>query len=92
MATVTHQPFGHLYIEPKPPVHAAFWIGAPREGFTEFCARMCDVAIPVEDVTEQEAQIILRRQDVLATLIGIQQATSNQAIRSAVIVRRARAI
>lgn len=67
-----------------------WWEGQPQSGFTSYCSEMMNAPIPVEDVTEREAQIIQRRMDVLATLVGIQQATSNQEIRSAVIVRRAR--
>lgn len=63
---------------------ASFWIdNPPREGFTEFCAAQLHVPIPVEDVTAGEARIIQQRRDVLATVIGLQTATSNPALRQA---------
>ena len=88
MDVTKFQPFGHIYLEPKPVPHGAFWIDAPRVGFTEFCARMCDAPIPVEDVTAREAQIIQRRQDVLAALVGLQQATRHREIRHANVLSR----
>lgn len=66
--------FGHIYIEPKPAPHGAFWVGAPREGFTAYCAAQCAVSIPADDVTAGETEVIQRRQEVLAALVGLQQA------------------
>ena len=65
-----------------------WWEGQPQVGFTQFCSAMMNTPIPVEDVTEREAEIIQRRRDVLATLVGLQQATSNAAIRRVVIRRK----
>ena len=65
-----------------------WWEGQPQAGFTTYCSVQMNAPIPVEDVTEREAEIIQRRRDVLATLVGIQQATSNAAIRQVVIRRR----
>lgn len=79
-----HQPFGHIVIAPKPVPHGAFWIDAPRSGFTEFCAAQMNVPIPVDDVTDGEVAVIQRRADVLATIAGYQQARSNRELRMAV--------
>lgn len=70
-------------------MNASFWLNnPPRIGWTQFCADQMHVPIPVEDVTEREAQIIQRRADLLATVMGLQQATSNREIRSAQVGSR----
>lgn len=84
--TIARQPFGHIVIEPKPEHHGSFWIDAPREGFTTFCSEVMAVPIPVDDVTDREAQVLQRRADLLATLVGLQQARQNGAIRRANVV------
>lgn len=82
------QPFGHIAIEPKPESHGSFWIDAPREGFTAWCAAVTGAPVPVDEVSDRDVQIIQRRADILATLVGIQQGRQNSAIRRAVIVGR----
>lgn len=81
-------PFGHIAIAPTPPSRPAFWIGAPREGWTDFCARMMNIPIPLDEVSDREVWIIQRRADVLATLIGLQQGASHAAIRMADVRQR----
>lgn len=65
---MSHQPFGHIYLEPAPVSHGSFWINAVREGFYAFCAEVQHVAIPVEDVTAGEAFRLQQRHDLLVQL------------------------
>lgn len=66
---------------------ASWWEGADRHGFTLFAATKLGEVIPLDDVSHTEAQIIQRRADVMATLLGIQQAKSNGAVRAAEVNR-----
>jgi hypothetical protein len=65
----------------------SWWESADRAGFTLFAASTLNQPIPLDDVSNSEVQIIQRRQDVMATLIGIQQGKSNRAVRSAEVNR-----
>ena len=87
MDVTKFQPFGRIYLAPKPVPHGSFWATAPRENFIAFCSAILKAPIPVEDVTAREAQIIQRRQDVLAALVGL-QATRHREIRHANVLSR----
>jgi len=57
-----------------------------REGFTAKCARYFNAFVPLDDVSDREAQAIVRRGDLLAALEGVQQAKSVGAIRRATVL------
>jgi hypothetical protein len=75
-----------IFIEPKPPVRPAFWIGAPKDGFTNYCAQQCAVTIPLDDVTLTEALIIQRRQTLMVT--AVEKAKARHEIQHANVVSR----
>jgi hypothetical protein len=83
-----HHALPGLFIEPKPPVRPAFWIGAPKDGFTRYCAQQCAVTIPLDEMTVSEALIIQRRQTLVATLIAVQKAKARHEIQHANVVSR----
>jgi hypothetical protein len=77
--------FGHIAIEPKKKSSGdTFWSLLPREGFTAACAERLNAAVPLDDVSDREAQAIVQRGDLLAALEGVKQGKSNGAIRRAV--------
>lgn len=76
--------FGHIVIVPKHVCQSSWWATAPRDGFTIFCSQQMNVVVPVDDVTDRETQVIVKRQHVLATLIGLHQAKVNAGIKHAV--------
>lgn len=64
-----------------------WWTAAERAHFFSECrTRFHDdfLPVPLDDVSASEAQAMQRRGDLLATLVGVQQAKSNGAIRRAV--------
>lgn len=67
---------------------SAFWINAPRDGFTAFAAQTLNAPVPVDDVTDREVQVIQQRHEWLQVVTGAKRATPNHAIRSAVVVSR----
>lgn len=77
--------FGHIAIEPKKPsTGVAFWSELPRENFTAECARRLNAVVPLDEVSDREAQAMVQRGDLLSALIGSQQGEQTGAIRRAV--------
>lgn len=68
---------------------ASWWQepNVPRDGFTVFAAQQLNAVIPVDETaTEREARIVVQRQHMLSTLIGMQQGKSNHGLRHANVV------
>lgn len=62
----------------------AFWISAPREGFTQACVEAFGKFQVLDDVSDREVRAIVQRGDLLAALAGVRQGRQNGAIRRAV--------
>ncbi len=79
--------FGDIAIK-RPPAsnRGPFWIGAPRDGFTKFCAVTLQQQIALDDVSDSEAKAMVRRQDLLSALEGVRQAKQVGAILRANVV------
>lgn len=59
----------------------------PREGFTAMAAKQLNTPVPIDETAgESEMQIIVRRQQVLSALIGLQQGKRTDGIRHANVV------
>lgn len=63
-------------------------IGAPREGFTAYYAKVLNVAIPVDEVGDEACRIIVARRYVHEALIGLHQSKVNVGVLSAQLVGR----
>lgn len=68
---------------------ASFWADAPRENFTARCAFELNASIPVDEISNETITVYQRRGDLLATLIGLHNATSYAVLKSAEVRRAA---
>lgn len=77
---------GHIYIEPKRIAVDSFWTrpNLPRDGFTKFAADEMKVVVPVDDVSDREAQLLIERQHVHSALIGLGRYRSTVGVRAVV--------
>lgn len=71
-------------VNPEP----LWWDKHPRHGFTRFCAQHMQAEVPLDDVSDAEVIVMVQRQDRQNTLIGLQQARRNDAIRRAIVLSR----
>lgn len=65
-------------------VASSSWEGQPREGFTAYMARVLNVPVGVDDVSDQEVAIVVKRQHVLSALIGLQRNKQTVGVRHVV--------
>lgn len=76
---------GHLYIEPKRvSVSPSSWLDQPRDGFTAHMAKALQQPVPVDDVSDQEAQLLIERQHIHSALIGLGRYRSTVGVRAIV--------
>lgn len=68
---------------------SSWWEGpnVPRAGFTRFCADQLNVPIPVDEVSDSDGQLIVRRMDLNAAIVALHQARQNGALRRASVER-----
>lgn len=67
---------------------ASWWVDPmpPREGFTALAAQRLNAVIALDDVSESEFQIVVKRQQVLSALIGIQHGKRTVGVMHANVV------
>ncbi len=75
---------GHVLIKAAP----SWWTIIGPHNFTRTCAEAMHAPVLVDDVSDREVSIIQARADVLATVTGFQQARSNAALRSAIVLSK----
>lgn len=68
----------------------SWWQGedVPRVGFTQFAAKRLNADVQLDDVSDTEFSVIVKRQQVLSALIGIQQGKRTAGICHANVVSR----
>ena len=75
--------FGHIVIEPKRVSDSSVWIGQPREGFTAYMAKALNAPVKVNEVGDR---IVVQRQHLMSTLIGLGQNRQTEGLRHANVV------
>lgn len=78
----------HMTIGTPKPRSESVLTNAPRDGFTAFAARFFNTAIPVDDVTELDAKLLVARMDFAKTLAAVHSGKQTAAVRRATLVGR----